>query len=33
MRRQFHTREGGCGGMVSLLLIGIIAFSIWTYFA
>lgn len=33
MKRQFHTGNGGCGGMVSIMLIGVIVLSYWIFFA
>lgn len=29
MKRQFHT-QGGCGGMVSILLVGVIV-AVWYF--
>lgn len=33
MQRRFHTGNGGCGGMVSILLIGVIVAgtAIWYF--
>lgn len=33
MKRQFHTRNGGCGGMVSIFLLAIILTGLWVLMA